>query len=131
MNHRWYILSIIVGTLAIFTHELMISLPILIFMFDILFIAPKFSIKRSLARSAPFFIMVFLYVATKWSVLGEIAREGYPFDSVYLTFFIIIKAWAQYIGVLLVPITLTHNKIISKGIMSFDPDDFDRTAFFA
>lgn len=131
INIRWYLFSIALGMLSIFTHELMIILPVLILMFDILFIMPKFSIKRSLTRFFPLFIGVVFYVIAKGAVLGSIARGQYAFDNAYLTFLVVIKAWAHYIGVLLVPIVLTHNKIISNGIMSFDQDDFDRGAFFS
>ncbi|MEW5894841.1 MAG: tetratricopeptide repeat protein [Candidatus Omnitrophota bacterium] len=131
INKKIYIRSVVLGVLAIFTHEIMLSLPVLIFMFDFLFLEPRFSWKKALKRAAPFIIAGIVYVLAKAAVLGGISRGDYAFHNPYLTFLVVIKAWAKYIGVLAFPLVLTHNRIISNGIMSFDEKDFDRAAFFA
>jgi|GEM_PF-141326 len=128
---RFYGVSCLLGVLAVWTHELILTLPALIMMLDMLFLGPRVSFRRAFVRALPFFVMVLFYIGAKHVVLGSIARGTYIFDQPYLTVLVVIKAWAKYVGVLLVPLVLTHNKIISDGIMSFDPEDFDRAAFFA
>ena len=131
LDARMYYVSLFLGTAAVFTHELIISLPVLLFMFDAHFSGSEISWKRAFKRTVPFLAAGVFYVLAKHAVLGSIARGSYAFDNAYLTFLVVIKAWAKYFGVLAAPIVLTHNKIISKGIMSFDQEDFDRAAFFA
>jgi hypothetical protein len=41
---------------------------------------------------------------------------------------VMIKAWAKYVFISLAPIVLTHNHVISQGIFSFPPMDFDKFA---
>lgn len=131
VDRRAYGLSCLLGVLAIGTHELMVSLPVLLMMIDLFFLTPDFSFRRAIYRTLPFFAAALFYVWAKHVVLGSIARGTYVFDQPYLTILVVIKAWAQYLGVLFFPAVLTHNKLISPGIMSFDPEDFNRSAFLA
>ncbi len=131
INQRLYCFSLLLGGLAVGVSELMITMPFLILMFNVLFVEPRFSWRKSFARFLPFLMISVIYVMTKWIVIGSMARAGCAFGSPYLTFLVAIKAWAHYCGVLLAPIVLTHNKMLSNGIMSFNENDFDRAAFFA
>lgn len=125
-SNRDYILSLAFALISIFTHELMISLPILFLWYEFCFYRNKYSTKEILFRIMPLFGIVFFYVLAKYIVLGAITRGRYINDSFYLTMLVIIKAWAKYVIITIFPFRLTHNHIISKGIFSYDPDDFDK-----
>jgi len=127
LNPGKYVCSLILSVLAIFTHELAISIPCLFLWYNLSF-QRKVRFRVILLRTGPFFLMVALYALSKFLVLKGITRGAYLYDSFYLTMLVIIKAWAKYIILCLFPLVLTHNHIISRGISSFDPDDFDRHA---
>lgn len=121
-----YWLSLVFALLAVFTHELMISIPILFAWY--LFCVKKVKLGKMAVSVWPYAGIVLFYVACKYSVLGDIARGPYVYGSFYLTMLIILKAFAKYVFIVLFPITLTHNHVISQGIFSFDHADFDQVS---
>ncbi len=114
--------------LAVFTHELAISLPLLFAFYELFFTRNRPPFRESLLKLLPYFLLVLVYVFCKWQVLGTITRGGYLMGSYLLTFWVIVKAWARYVSVLIFPWQLTHNPVLSPGIFAFDQDDFDATA---
>ncbi|MCA9399543.1 MAG: tetratricopeptide repeat protein, partial [Candidatus Omnitrophica bacterium] len=124
---RWYKRFFLFSILAVFTHELSISLPVLFLWYD-LCLRREDGIRKIILRVLPLIVLVGVYAWIKASVLGGLTRGSYVADSFYLTMLITIKAWAKYIVLLFAPFTLTHNHIISKGISSFDQTDFDPAA---
>ena len=121
-------LSVLFGGLAVFTHELAISLPLLIVFYEGFFVRPRRSWRGLAARAWPFFAIVVFYVFCKWQVLGMINRGGYVAGSFWLTMAVIVKAWAKYLAVLVFPFQLSHNPVIAPGIFAFDQADFNQTA---
>ncbi|MDO8579947.1 MAG: hypothetical protein Q7S13_00535, partial [Candidatus Omnitrophota bacterium] len=127
-QQRFYRWSIAFGFLAIFTHELNISLPLLIVWFDFFFKKKEETFALALKRSAPFFLLVGVYVLAKYINLDLLTRGQYIYNSFYLTMLVIVKAWAKYVLICIWPNVLTHNHVISPGIYSFAQDDFDKFA---
>ncbi|MBF0384794.1 MAG: tetratricopeptide repeat protein [Candidatus Omnitrophica bacterium] len=123
--HIRYGFSILLALLAVFSHELAISLPLLIVWYCLCFPRGK-GWTDALKLSLPYFAIVIFYVIAKWLVLGEISRGNYVLGSFYLTSLIIVKAFAKYVLIALFPFTLSHNHVISKGIYSFATEDFDK-----
>lgn len=131
IENRYYWLSFGFAILAIFTHELALSLPVLLFFYDAFFSPDRYRWRRVIKRSLPFVGLFIFYVFLKWVVLGELSRGGYPFNAPYQTFLVVLKAWGLYLWILAFPLILTHNRMISPGIFSFDEADFDQKLFMA
>jgi len=127
-NNLHYALAAVFSVLAVYTHELAISLPLLFTWYGICFPAKNIKLKNYAARLFPFYAIVLIYVLNKYFILGGITRGSYVADSFYLTMLITVKAMARYIYLCLFPFVLTHNHVISEGIFSFDHMDFDRIA---
>lgn len=125
---RLYLYSLLFAFAAVFTHELCLALPILFLWYDLSLSEGRGDYKGAWKRIGPFFVTALFYVLCKFLVLGSIARGRYLYDSFYLTMLVIIKAWAQYVYLCFFPVTLTHNRVISPGIFSFDQEDFDKAA---
>ncbi len=123
--------AVFFAVLAVFTHELAISMPLLIVFYDKFFTRPRRTWREVVPLSWPFFVIVAVYILCKWGVLGMINRGGYVAGSFGLTMAVIVKAWAQYLAVLVFPFQLSHNPVIAPGIFAFDPSDFNRAAVLA
>lgn len=121
---KFYILSLFFAFLAVFTHELALSLPLLLVWYDVCYVQ-DFRLSLTLRRLWPFFIVALSYALSKYLVLGAVTRGAYVYDSFYLTLLITLKALAQYVTICFFPLVLTHNHVISRGIFSFDQEDFD------
>jgi len=128
LDRRLYLLSLLFALMAIYLHELCITLPIMFLCYDVCFLSKKIPYKKTLLRIFPFFLFSASYVLAKCLTLGSITRGRYLYDDFYLTMLVTIKAWAKYVYISFFPGTLTFNHVISKGIYSFGQDDFDRFA---
>lgn len=116
--------------LAIFTHELALSLPVLFLFYDVFF-GRKDPWGVKARRLIPVFAIAIFYVFLKWWVLGSVTRGGYLINSFPLTMLVMVKAWLKYAVIMFAPVTLTHNHVLATGIFSFDANDFDRQAVLA
>ncbi len=128
---RYYGLSLGCAALAMFTHELALSVPVLLFFYDAFFSPQRFQWGRAVKRLLPFVAIFGVYVLLKWAVLGQLSRGQYPFGAAYQTGLVVLKSWGTYLWVLIFPVVLTHNRMISPGIFSFDQADFDRALFLS
>lgn len=123
-----YLISFIFAVLAVFTHELAITLPILFSFYLFLYYRYQMRWGTMAKIVAPYYALVAVYVVLKGMVLGSIARGGYLMDSAYLTMLVVIKALANYVLIMLFPFKLIANHQISKGIYSVDAQYFDKVA---
>lgn len=122
--HYW--LSIVFSILAIFTHELAVTLPFL-FLWYVFCFHPK----RRLDHLWPYFATAAVYVFLKWNVLGDIARGHYLMESFVLTALVTLKALLRYLQVLIWPMHLPLNPELSPGIYAVDIHWFDRDKVWA
>jgi tetratricopeptide (TPR) repeat protein len=128
LNRRLYVWALIFAFLAIFTHELILSLPFLFLWYNFCFIRNQTNGKSWLWRSIPFFAVGVSYIAAKLFALGAVSRGQYLHDSFNLTMLVIVKALLKYVWICFFPIHLTHNHVIAPGIFSYGQDDFDQYA---
>ena len=108
--------SVIISLLAFFTTEIALTLPILIIFYD--WVVGKLSKNRAIIYSW-FGAMAAFYVVVRFAVLNITTRGPYLADSFYLTMLTMTKVLLQYIWVLIWPVNLTSNHIISPGIEAF------------
>ncbi len=127
-KEKSYWKSIVFAFLAVYTHELVITLPLVIFWYDLCFKRYRKSVTECAIRVAPFFLIVGTYVIAKFLNFGTILRGGYLYDNFILTQLVIIKALWKYVMICFFPFKLTHNHVISPGIYSFSFDDFDKAS---
>jgi len=123
-KNYWF--SLIFSLLAIGISELTASFPLLLIWYEICFFRKRDKIRNIAWKLMPFFSIVLGYIFCKYLVLGAVSRGSYVFGSFSLTMLIAIKSFAKYIYICIFPVVLTHNHVISEGIYSFDPSDFDR-----
>lgn len=129
LKSKWdtnYLLAIFFALLAIFTHELVITLPIFFLFYEICFNNQSTKKRNMFLRVLPFFIFSVAYAILKFNVAGSLARGKYLYDSFYLTILVTIKALAKYVLILVYPNVLTSNHEISKGIFSVNWYYFDK-----
>lgn len=119
-----YGFSIILAGLAVFTHELAVSLPLLLAWFDWVYVQRTQQGRFSWRRLAPFFIWVAVYVLLKWINLGALNRGEYLYGHFSLTMLVVLKAWMRYLYVLFFPAELSFNPVLSPGIFAYDEKDF-------
>ena len=122
------ILSILWAVMAIFTYELTIVLPLLLFLYEMVLNRSRLRVVDIYYKIGPYLLISFLYIGIKFLVLDNIARGGYLYDSFYLTMLVVIKALALYVMIFVFPIQLSANHEISPGIFSVDSTYFDRHA---
>ncbi len=125
---RLYSASLLCAILAIATHELAASLPLLIFGYNAIMAKQRSSWVTSAKKAIPFVLVVLVYLFFKYWALGNISRGSYLYDNFYLTMLVSVKALAKYVFLLFFPVVLTHNHVISEGIYSFDVADFNEYA---
>lgn len=120
--------AVIAALVAVFSNPINVSLPLLLVWNDVCFVKEKKSFLSSMQWHWPFFMIVVFYFVFKFSMVGFLTSETYIYNNPVYTFWVMIKACAKYIYLLFAPVTLTHNQIISPGIFSFEPNDFNRFA---
>ena len=121
-----YYIAIFFALLAIFTHELVITLPLFFLFYELCFNGRNSDKKNLFLRTLPFFIISFTYAFLKLNIAGSLARGKYIYGSFYLTMLIVIKALAKYVLILFYPMALTSNHEISPGIFSVNWYYFDK-----
>ncbi len=126
------LLSVILATLAFFTNETTLSLPILIMLYDWCF--ENLSIRKFINKGkvyALFLLPAIFYVLIRFLVLHISGRGPYLANSVYLTFLTMIKVLIKYLSLVILPVNLVNNHIISKGIEAFVYRDYRTDAIKA
>ena len=126
-----YFFSVVFALFAIFTHELVITLPLFLLFYELCFNRKKLRYGELILKTLPFFIFSFIYAVLKITLTGSLARGKYLYDSFYLTMLVVIKALAKYVLILFYPSVLTSNHEISKGIFSVNWEYFDKAEVLA
>lgn len=128
VDRKYYLLSLCLALLGIFTHELVLMLPFLFAFYDGFFRGQPVPRRQIILRNLPFWGMAVVYIIFKGLVLGGISRGHYLFNNFFLSFLVEIKVLARYVWVSFFPFSLSHNPVISPGIFSFNEQDFDPQA---
>jgi len=114
-----YFLSILCAAMAFFTYEMTLTLPFLLLLFD--FTSHKrFGLitRKGLMRHIPYFAFAGIYLSIRFFVLNTPTRSGYFTDSLYLTALTMVKAFAKYLLIGILPINPSINHILPNGIMT-------------
>lgn len=128
-KHSFYWYSILSATIAFFTYELTISLPILLLLYD--FCIGKSAIKdlkQNYKRYLPYFFACFLYIFIRMGILHIVGRGSYLAGSFFLTMLTMVKAFMKYIMLMIWPFNSSVNHIIPNNIYSMAYADISTNA---
>ena len=118
---RFYLISIVFAALSFFTHEItLVLIPILV-LYDLCFRKFNLSlVKTYLLRYLPYVALAAGYFLVRLVLVGPgLSRGAYLADSFPLTMLTMTKVLVQYLWVLVWPVNLVNNHIISPGIEAF------------
>lgn len=129
---KHYFLSFFVATISFFTTEMALTLPLFLMLQEFMlgqavrkpFARPGLAnnvntLRNLMGKIWPYFIAAGGYLAVRFFVLGIGARGVYLGGSFYLTMLTMTKVLVQYLWLLVWPVNLMHNHIISPGIEAF------------
>ncbi|MFA5933338.1 MAG: tetratricopeptide repeat protein [Microgenomates group bacterium] len=119
-----FLLSILTATIAFFTYEVTLTLPLLLFLYDSLFLKKSFQFKSKIMLSQispyiPYLTILAFYLYTRMFYLQIVERGAYLLGSPFITFLVQVQAITLYIRLLFLPVNLTVNHLIAPGIVAF------------
>jgi protein O-mannosyl-transferase len=126
-SKKYFLLSLFVLLLAVFSSEEAIVLPILIILYEFSFNREKFNNKNTIIKNIinnfiPFFAIALSYVLIRLFILGIGSRaEEYLAGNFFLTILTMIKVYAYYIYLLIFPsnLSLYHDIEAVSSIFDF------------
>ncbi len=116
----YYLLSLTAATIAFFSYELTLTLPLILIFFDFCFWSShRRNILRSCKAYIPYFLSVGSYFIIRFLILKIPNRDiTYFAGSAYHTFLTVIKAVFRYIYVSVFPVHLSYNHMLPGGILT-------------
>jgi hypothetical protein len=118
--------SWIIGLFAMILTPVAWPLPFLILFYEF-YSGDVDRLKNRLRLFVPFLGILAIAVAIKLSQ----PHAEYPDQSFWLNLLVSIKALSHYVVITLFPFVLSYNHVISDGIYSRFPQDFDRFAYLS
>jgi len=112
--------------LALLAKEMAMPLPAILFGHDLYF-HPERSRRERLRRFwvfVPFILVAIIYVLTRSYVLGKVAQVSYHGGSSYMTFLLMLKAFAIYARLLFIPVDLSLSRHFQHVYSLFDMSVF-------
>lgn len=124
---KFYILSVTLAIIALFYFEFSIILPLVLILYEIIIRKKSFKkLLNSYKIFLPFLLGVFFFLFIRIMVLKIFFRSGgYIADSFYLTMLTMTKVWVKYISLLIFPVDLSIDPVISEGIYSLRSGIYD------
>ena len=126
-NGGAYCGSFVFFLIALGTHQAAVAMPFLLLLFAVNFSRDMLSQRKGLILW-PFFVASFAFIGFRFFVLNEFVPISLLQNSIMLTFFVMLKALAKYIILFCFPYVVSVNHLLSPGIYSFAPADFDKIA---
>lgn len=111
MNH--YYLALFLFALAAFTSEIALTLPVIIVLYDWMFVEQNYrALKEKLRFYAPLFAILVGYLIIRFFLIGVIARETVTASQYFLGLATFTKVIAVYLSVLLYPKNLAIERTV-------------------
>lgn len=110
--------------LSLLAKEMAFPLPVLLFGHDLYF-RREWSRKERVSRLVyylPFAIIALGYFVLRSSVLGRIGQVTYHGGSIYVTFLLMLKAFATYVRLLFVPVELSLSRHFQPHRSILEPE---------
>ena len=121
-NKNYFLLSLLLFLMAIFSSEEAIILPLIIILYEFCFNREKFIIKNNFVKNyAPFILVGLSFIAIRFFVIGIRGRvEGYLAGNFFLTMLTMLKVYVYYIYLLIAPINLSLYRDVDAVSSLFD-----------
>ncbi len=124
-NKKYFLFSLLSLLIAVFSSEEAVTVPLLIVLYEFCFNREKFNkeeLKNKIIKNyAPYFAIALFYVAIRFFFIGVRGRvEEYLAGNFFLTMLTMLKAYANYIYLLIVPVNLTLFHDIKAVTTLFD-----------
>lgn len=114
------ILSAMLGFVGFLSNEIALVLPFIITWYTYLFKkVTRKTWKHLLTCISPYWIALGAYGVLRLLVSPAPGDDQYLVNSIYLTGLAMAKVFLKYIALIVAPITLSVNHIVSPGLMSF------------
>ncbi len=125
-SKKYFLFSVLSLFIAVFSSEEAVTLPLLIVIYEFCFNREKFNkdeLKNKIIKNyAPYFVIALFYVAIRFFFIGVRGRvEGYPAGNFFLTMLTMLKAYINYIYLLIFPVNLTlfHDIKAAASLLDF------------
>ncbi len=114
-------ISYALAAVAFFTTEMALTLPILLVWYELCFgRLTKKNWETRIKIHAPFWISLAIYVVVRFGFLGISGVRAEPAGgSAYVAFLTMLKVNVKYLELLVYPVKLANNQLLSGGIESF------------
>ena len=122
---KYFLFSLLSFLIAVFSSEEAVTLPLIIVLYEFCFNREKFNkdgLKNGIIKNyAPYFIIALFYVAIRFFFIGVRGRvEEYLAGNFFLTMLTMLKAYVNYIYLLIFPLNLTLFHDIKAATTLFD-----------
>src|SRR3989339_2279149 len=117
-----YFASVVCYLLGVFSKEMAITLPLLIFLYDIIFTKTQ-NLSYKLTRYYTGYILTTIfYLSMRFVVLHNPVEShvSYPEGSIFINFLTMSKVLASYMKLIFVPVTLCADYVIPYSTSLFD-----------
>ncbi|MBW2976154.1 tetratricopeptide repeat protein [Candidatus Woesearchaeota archaeon] len=125
-NKKYFLFSLFLFIIALFSSEEAIVLPLLIVLYELCFNRDEFikKLKNKIIKNyLAFFIAALVYAVLRFFILGIKGRiEGYLAGSFYLTMLTMPKVFVYYIYLLIFPANLALFHDIKAASSFFEPE---------
>lgn len=111
-------LSLSFASLAFFTNELSFSLPVVLFLYEVVF-RTKRNYKKILTIQRPFWLLLFIYFFIRFVVLNIQSNHIWLLNSPVSTVLITFRVLMKYVSLLIWPVHLSINHTIYEGVTTF------------
>ncbi|TVM00656.1 MAG: hypothetical protein CV087_12735 [Candidatus Brocadia sp. WS118] len=119
---RSYFCSVVCYLFGLFSKEITITLPFLIFIYDILLAKKRNHIYRLLCNYSGYICITILYLAIRFVILHNPAEShvSYPGDSVLVNYMTMTKVLASYMKLLFFPFSLCADYVMPHSYSFLD-----------
>ena len=124
-KNSYYIAALFTFTLALFSKEMAVTLPLVIILYDLCFTQSKDRTKVIYKQGIyylGFFLVLALYLFGRFFIFSNPSGSSDYFGgSIYLTFLTMFKVFALYLRLLLLPINLCADYVVKVSLSPFEP----------
>src|SRR3989304_1676378 len=117
-----YFASVACYLLGVFSKEMAITLPLLIFLYDIIFFKSQKLFYKLTHYYTGYILTTIFYLLMRFVVLHNPVElhVSYPEDSIFINFLTMSKVLASYIKLFFIPVTLCADYVIPYSTSLFD-----------
>ena len=114
----YFLAAVLLATLAFFSYELTLTLPLMLTWYELVFAKKKVILKAILKAVWPFWLSVASYLYIRFFIVHILNRTEYLAGSFYLTMLVMAKSFLKYIILLVLPHNLSIDYQLAPNVSS-------------